>query len=96
MVVAAGVTVTGAPELTAPTPWSTLAPSAFTNTGVRVVLVPAVTAWPLATAPMPWSMTPAPPENSAVSWLVPPAGTVVGAALNELTVAAGTTVTVTV
>ena len=42
MVVAGGVTVTGAPELTAPTPWSMLAEAARAKSAVRQVLLPAV------------------------------------------------------
>ena len=51
---------------------------------------------PLATLPIPWSMLPVPPENTAVSWLLPPDTTVDGFAPKEVMPAAGTTVTVTV
>ena len=44
----------------------------------------------------PWSTVAAPPENTAVSWLLLPVLTVVGKAVKEVMTAAGTTVTVTV
>jgi hypothetical protein len=57
---------------------------------------PVPTGNPLVTAPTPESMLPAPPVNSAASWLAPPSGTAAGLAENDWMAAAGTTVTVTV
>ena len=51
---------------------------------------------PLTTLPIPWSTLPVPPENKAVSWLLPAVATAEGFAVKEVMLPAGTTVTVTV